>query len=187
MKKNNVKTFIDEIYSKLPKKKYPTNKIKINHIDEIWSTDLKDMSDYKVLNKKRFGYIFVIIDNFSKYTWCIPLKNKNDQIITDEFSKTLTTLKRKPNKIESDRGKEFNNSIFQNFLKINNIHHYSRFTHKGPSIAGRVIGSIRNLLKKPLFVTVNADWLSIILRHKEVEQYNPQFNKNDPIQTSKDK
>ena len=67
--------------------------------------------------------------------WAIPLKNKNSQTITNEFSNILTTSKRKPNKLESDRGTEFYNSILQNFLKSTNIHQYSRYTDKGPSIA----------------------------------------------------
>ena len=51
---------------------------------------------------------------------------------------------RKPNKIESGRGAEFYNSVFQKFLKGKNIHHYSQFTDKGPSIAERIIRTIRN-------------------------------------------
>ena len=46
-KKDFIKLFIDVIYSKPPKKVYPTNKIVDNHIDEIWSIDLADMIDYK--------------------------------------------------------------------------------------------------------------------------------------------
>ena len=42
MKRDLTKIFIDEIYSKAPKKKYPTNKIIYNHVDEIWSIDLAD-------------------------------------------------------------------------------------------------------------------------------------------------
>ena len=47
-KKDNIKLFIDEIYSKPPRKNYPTNKIKYNHIDEICSIDLAGMIDYKI-------------------------------------------------------------------------------------------------------------------------------------------
>ena len=79
----------------------------------------------------------------------IPFKNKYSQTITNEFPHILTTSKRKPLKIESDRGTEFYNSVFQNFLKTKNVHHYSRYTDKGPSIAERIIGTKRNLLKKP--------------------------------------
>ena len=148
MKKDLTKIFIDEIYSTPPRKNYPTNKIVYNFVDEIWSIDLADMVDYKVSNNKGFRYIFIIIDNYSKYLWAIPPKNKFSQTITNEFSNILTTSKRSPLKIESDRGTEFYNSIFQNFLKSKNIQHYSRFTDKGPSIAERVIRSVRNLLKK---------------------------------------
>ena len=160
VKRDLTKTFIDEIYSSPPRKNYPTNKISYNHTDEMWSVDLADMIDYKISNNKGYRYIFVIIDNFSKYLWGIPLKNKYSQTITNEFSKILTTSKRKPLKIEPDRGTEIYKSIFQNFLKSKNINHYSRFTDKGPSIAERVIRTLRSLLKKPVFERGRADWLS---------------------------
>ena len=74
IKKDLTKIFIDQIYSKPPRKVYPTNKIVYNHIGEIWSIDLADMIDYKISNSKGFRYIFIIIDNYSKYLWAIPLK-----------------------------------------------------------------------------------------------------------------
>ena len=94
MKKDLTKIFIDEIYSKPPRKNYPTNKLIYNHLDEIWSIDLADMIDYKISYNKGFRYIFIIVDNFSKYWWGIPLKNKYSQTITNEFSNILTTSKR---------------------------------------------------------------------------------------------
>ena len=170
VKRDLTKIFVDEIYSKPPMRNYPTKKIVYNFVDEIWSIDLADMIDYKVSNNKGFRYIFIVIDNFSKYLWAIPLKNKYSQTITNEFSNILTTSKRKPLKLESDRGTEFYNSIFQNFLKSKNTQHYSRYTDKGPSIAERVIRTVRNLLKKPVFEKGNADWLSEL--PSIIKQYN---------------
>ena len=95
MKRDLTKIFIDEIY-KPPNKNYPTNKIIYNFIDEIWCTDLADMIDYKTSNNKGFRYIFVVIDNYSKYLWAIPFKIKNSQTITNEFSNISTESKRKP-------------------------------------------------------------------------------------------
>ena len=70
MKKRDLtKTFFDEIYSKPPRKNYPTNKIVYNSNDMIWCIDLADFSDYKTSNNKGYRYIFIIIDNFSKYLW----------------------------------------------------------------------------------------------------------------------
>ena len=74
--KDNIKTFIDEIYSSPPKNKYPTNQLVYNHNDEIWSIDLLDTSDYGTSKTKGYRYIPVVIDYFSKYIWCNPLKKK---------------------------------------------------------------------------------------------------------------
>ena len=186
VKKDLIETFIDEIYTKATKKNYPTNKIVYNQIDEIWSIDLADMIDYKTSNNKGFRYIFIVFDNYSKYLWAIPLKNKYRQTITNEFSNILIKSKRKPLKIESDRGTEFYNNVFQNFLKSKNIHHYSRYTDKGPSIAERVIRTIPNLLKNPVFEKGRADWLSEL--RSVIKQYNNTIHhsiKMTPIQASK--
>ena len=184
--KDLIKTFVDEIYSKPPIKNYPTKKIVYNHIDEIWPVDLIDFSEYKTINNKGFRYIFIIIDNYSKYLWAIPLKNKYGETVTKDFSKILSSSKRSPLKIESDRGKERYNSIFQNFLKSKNIQHYSRFTDKGPSIAEQVIRTVRDLLKKPIFLAGEASWLSEL--PSVVKKYNNTIHssiKMTPIQASK--
>ena len=186
MKKDLTKIFIDGIYSKPPGKNYPTNKIVYNYVDEIWSIDLANFSDYKISNNKGYRYIFVIIDNFSKYLWAIPLKNKYSQTITNEFSNILIKSKRKPVKIEPDRGSEFYNSVFQKFLKAKNIHHYSRYTDKGPSIAERVIRTLPNLLKKPVFLAGEASWINEL--PSVVKQYNNTIHhsiKMTPNQASK--
>ena len=144
------------------------------------------MIDYKTSNNKGYRYIVIVIDNFSKYLWAIPLKNKYSQTITNDFSNILTKSKRKPIKIESDRGTEFYNSILQNFLKSKNIQHYSRYTDKGPSIAERVIRTTRNLLKKPVFEKGNADWISEL--PSVVNKYNNTIHsstKTTPNQASK--
>ena len=141
------------------------------------------MNDYKISNNKGYRYILIIINNYSKYLWAIPLKNKYSQTITNEFSNILTTSKRKPLKIESDRGTEFYKAIFQNFLKTKNINHYSRFTDKGPSIAERVIRTVRNLLKKPVFKKGKSELPSVIKQynitiHSSTEKTPNQASKN---------
>ena len=65
-KRDLTKIIIDEVYSKSPNRCFETNKIIYNHINEIWIIELAYFSDYKTLNIKRFGYIFIIIDTFSK-------------------------------------------------------------------------------------------------------------------------
>ena len=121
---------------------------------------MADFSDYRISINKGFRYIFVIIDSFSKYLWPIALKIKNSQTITQELSEMLTTSKRSPDKLESDRRAEFYNSIFQIFLKSKNIQNYSQFTDKGSSVAEKVIRIIRNFVKKPVFLAGKASWIN---------------------------
>ena len=72
--KDNFKIFVD--YSKSPKKNYETKKIVYDHIDEIWSVDLAEYSDYKISNNKVFRCIFITTDKFTNYALAISLKNK---------------------------------------------------------------------------------------------------------------
>ena len=76
-------------------------------------------------------------------------QNKNAITKNDSFENILINLKRKPILIESDRGKEFYNNIFQDFLKKNNIKIYSRNTSLGAVFAerfNRTIGDLLNYL-----------------------------------------
>ena len=45
------------------------------------------MIDCKTSLNKGFRFIFNLIDKFLKYTWVMPLINKNAPTITNEFSK----------------------------------------------------------------------------------------------------
>ena len=162
MTQKNIKIFIDEIYSKPPKKNYVTNKTDVYHIDDIWSLDILDLKDYGPENNRNYRYVLVTIDNFSKFGWTIPLKNKNAQTIKDSFENILTNSKRKPNLVESDRGKEFYNNIFQDFLNKNNIKLYSRNTSLGAVFAERFNRTIRDLLKRPVFEKGDGKWIDIL-------------------------
>ena len=50
MTQENIKRFINEIYSKPPKKNYDTNKTDVYHIDDIWSLAILDLKDYRPEN-----------------------------------------------------------------------------------------------------------------------------------------
>ena len=185
MTHKNIKIFINEIYSSGPKKNYTTNKTNVYHIDDIWSLDILDLKDYGPENFRGYRYVLVTIDNFSKYGWTVPLKNKNAQTIKDSFEYIIINSKRKPNLIESDRGKEFYNNIFQNFLNENNIKLYSRNTFLGAVFAERFNRTIRDLLKRPVFEKAESNWIDVL--PTITKQYNNKVHsstKLTPIQAS---
>ena len=185
MTQKNIKIFINEIYSKPPKKYYATNKTDVYFIDDIWSLDILDLKDYGPENNRGYRYVLVTIDNFSKYGWTVPLKNKNAQTIKDSFENILISSKRSPNLIETDRGKEFYNNIFQDFLNKNNIKLYSRNSSYGAVFAERFNRTIRDLLKKIVFEQGDAKWIDIL--PTITKQYNNRIHsstKLTPIQAS---
>ena len=185
MTQKNIKIFTNEIYSKAPKKNYATNKTDVFYIHDTWSLDILDLKDYGPENNRGYRYVLVTIDNFSKYGWTVPLKNKNAQTIKDSFENILTNSKRKPNLIETDRGKEFYNNIFQDFLNKNNIKLYSRNSSYGAVFAERFNKTIRDLLKKIVFEQGDANWIDVL--PTITKQYNNGIHsstKLTPIQAS---
>ena len=60
--------------------KFERKKVIVNHIDEIHSYDLVDMTKYSRMNKG-CKYIFTNIDIFSKYAWSFPIKLKKYKIL----------------------------------------------------------------------------------------------------------
>ena len=185
MTQKNIKIFINEIYSKPPKKNYITNKTDVYHIDDLWSLDILDLKDYGPENNRGYRYVLVTIDNFSKFGWTIPLKNKNAQTSKNSFENILINSKRKPNLVESDRGKEFYNNIFQDFLNKNNIKLYSRNSSYGAVFAERFNRTIKDLLKKIVFEQGDAKWIDVL--QTITKQYNNRIHsstKLSPIQAS---
>ena len=185
MTKKNIKIFINEIYSKPPKKNYSTNKTDVHHVDDTRSLDILYLKDYGPENNRNYRYVLVIIDNFSKFGFTSPLTNKNAQTMKHSFENILINSKRKPNLIESDRGKEFYNNIFQDFLNKNNIKLYSRNSSYGAVFAERFNRTIRDLLKRPVFEKGDGKWIDIL--PKITKQYNNRIHsstKLTPIQAS---
>ena len=120
------------------------------------------MRDYGPENNRGFIYVLFIIDKFSNFGWTVPLKNKNAQTIEDSFANILINSKRKPNLIESDRGKELYINIFQNFFNYKIMKHYSRNTYQGASFAERFNRTIRGLLWKIVFEQGDAKWIDVL-------------------------
>ena len=74
--------------------KFERQKVIVNHINEIHSTDLVDMTKYSKMNGG-YKYIFTNIDVFSKIAYAYPIKSKKIQDIKPCFQKILKKNKPK--------------------------------------------------------------------------------------------
>ena len=166
----NKKQITKEIFSPVVKK-FQRIKITPHYKDECWSIDLVDKSSLAKYNKG-YKFIFTIIDNYSKYAWAIPIKDKQGITVKTAFEKLLQkgTKGRKPEKIWSDRGKEFYNKPFLDFLKKNNISIYSTNSDLKAVFIERFNRTLMDLIKEPMYIEGKACWLDHL--KKALEVYN---------------
>ena len=83
--------------------------------------DLMGPTRTESLGGKR--YIMVVVDDFTRYTWVILLRSKSD---APEHIETLCTRLQnekslKIDRIQSDNGKEFENSYMESFCTKSSI------------------------------------------------------------------
>ena len=98
----------------------------VNNIDDIWGADLVDMQEWSTDNKG-YKYMLNVIDIFSKYAWCVPLKDKTGLTVLNALKSIVKSSGRKPNLLWVDKGKEFYNSHFNAWMKDNDIVMYSTY------------------------------------------------------------
>ena len=152
------KEIVKEIFSPVIKK-FKRVQIQTHYKDECWSIDLIDKTKLANYNKN-YKFIFTIIDNHTKYAWAIPLKDKSGKSTTNALKNLIEKEKRKPEKIWSDRGKEFYNKTFLNFLKENQIQIYSTNSDLKAVFVERFNRTLLDLIKEPMYIEGKACWLN---------------------------
>lgn len=125
------------------RKKFPRNRYVVYNKDELWQADLNDMQSLQQENDG-YRYLLTVIDVFSKYAWAKPLKKKTGAAITNAFETIFHESGRKPLKLQTDKGKEFTNHVFQAFLKKQDIHYY---TTNNPDIKASIVERFNRTLK----------------------------------------
>ena len=81
-------------------------------------------------------FLLLVIDIFSKYGWIIPLKNKECKTVAEAL-KTIFK-ERKPEKLWTDKGKEFYNKDVKDLIEL-----YSTENEEKSSIAERWIRTMK--------------------------------------------
>ena len=166
------KEIAKEIFSPVIKK-FDRIKIIPHYKDECWSIDLIDRSSLSKYNKN-YKFIFTIIDNHTKYAFAIPLKDKSGKSTTTALKSLIEKTKRIPDKIWSDRGKEFYNKTFLDFLKQNEIQIYSTNSDLKAVFVERFNRTLLDLIKKPMYIEGKACWLNHL--DAAMEKYNNRVN-----------
>ena len=158
--------------------KFQRQKVIVNHINEIHSTDLVDMTQYSKINKG-YKYIFTNIDVFSKIAYAFPLKSKKIQGIKPCFVKIFKN--NKPKYIWSDKESAFLSKEMQLFFKNNNVKIYHTNSYLKAVVIERFNRSLRELMMKEFVKSNN-------ILPKLIKIYNNRYHstiKMKPIEVNK--
>ena len=160
------------------RRKFKKRRVLVGGIDKIWTADLADMS---ALSKDNEGFTFLllVIDKFSKYGWVIPLKDKKGKTVADAL-KTIFE-ERKPEKLWTDKGKEFYNKDVKDLIEL-----YSTENEEKSSVVERWIRTIKEKMWK--YFTDNNTYTYIDILPDLVEDYNNTKHstiKMTPVEASK--
>ena len=98
------------------------------------------------------------------------LKINQERNTTTAFKSLIEKAKRKPDKIWSDRGKEFYNKTFLDFLKQNEIQIYSTNSDLKAVFVERFNRTLLDLIKEPMYIEGKGNWLNHL--DAATEKYN---------------
>ena len=93
-----------------------------------------------------YHFILVIVDLYTKYCWCIALKNKTGKLVKESLQSLFEQTKRIPKRIHVDFGKEFWNKDVQDYLTSVGCYLYKTENLNKSACCERLIKSLRNKL-----------------------------------------
>ena len=105
-------------------------------IDSLWEADLAFAQDV-VKENDGVNYLLVVIDVLSKYVWVRLRKNKTACSLLEAFDSILSEG-RKPEKLRTDKGTEFVNKSYKQYLKKKGIQFYTANNEPKASVVERV-------------------------------------------------
>ena len=138
-------------------------------VDSIWAADLLDVKRYAKTNKK-YNYLLMVIDTFSKYGWIIPLKNKTGGVVATALKSIFTDNGRAPSKLWTDRGTEFYNRDVNAVLKHYAVTLYSTYNEEKSCISERWIRTIMKWLY--IYFDTHSNTVYIDILPQLVTRYN---------------
>ncbi|KAK7099679.1 hypothetical protein V1264_017897 [Littorina saxatilis] len=104
------------------RRKFTRRRIIVGGIDHQWQADLIDVRALRKDNDG-FTYLLTCIDVLSKHAWVVPLKDKTGASLVTAF-KSIFVRGRQPLRLQTDKGSEFKNKVFQDFLDKTKVHFF---------------------------------------------------------------
>lgn len=168
MSKDVKREVVEELH-RPARKNFRRRRVIVKGLNDMWQTDLVQMNQYSKVNKG-YKYILVVINVFSKYAWCQPVKNKSGKEVTLAMKTILDQSKIKPKLIHSDRGGEYFNVHFKRLMERWKINHYSSFSSLKASVVERLNRTLKQQMWKTFSLRGDYKWVDVL--QDIVSKYN---------------
>lgn len=156
--------------------KFRKNFYILNNIDQLWESDLIVMPKEYAKHNDDVKYVLVVIDCFSKFVFVVPLARKTTDAIIIGFKDIFKKTIRRPERLQTDKGGEYDSRKFRKFMKDNDITYN---TTNNPdtkcSIAERVIRTLKGKIFKYLSHANTYRYIDVI--DKIVKSYNNTYHR----------
>jgi len=149
------------------RKKFERNRIQVAGLDDQWEADLVDVQGLAKQNNN-MKHLLTVIDALSKYAFVVPLKDKTGPTIVKAFKQIFKT--RKPRKLRTDKGKEFLNRPFQQFLKEHEVLFFTSNNETKCAMVERFNRTLRQKLWRFFTATRRDRYLDVL--QDVVDSYN---------------
>ena len=155
---------------------FTRNRTYVGKIDKQWQADLADMVG---LTRDNGGlrYILTVIDIFSKFAWSVPVKNKDSKSVRDAFKTVLALADpRKPERLQTDKGKEFFNREFADLMRKNDIQHFASESDQKAAVVERFNRTLKTRIWTYLSAKRTKKWADVL--PAIVSSYNGSYHRS---------
>ena len=146
---------------KAARKRYTTRPYKTSGPQMLWQADLVEMIPYANENDD-IRYMLTVIDVFSRYAWARPLKRKTGERVKQAFNDILLQDGNLPANLQTDQGKEFENEIFQRYLRDNRVNFFTIKSQFKAALVERFNRTLKEKMWRYFTHVGNYRWIDVL-------------------------
>ena len=161
------------------------NKILSKGIDYAWQSDLVDVQPLSRQNRG-YRYLMTVVDTFSRYAWVRPLKSKSGHDVATALIDIFRNG-RKPQKLCTDMGREYENKDVEQMLQSQGIVLYTVASDNKAALAERFNRTLKERMWR-YFTANNGKKRYIDVLQQLVDGYNRRRHRSigmSPVEASK--
>ena len=144
------------------RKHFARNKTYVARVDQQWQADLADMQQLSEQNDG-YRYLLTCIDVLSKFAWVIPVKSKDAKHMVAAMRALFRRARpRKPQRLQTDKGKEFFNQEVGAFLKEQGAQHFASQSDQKAAVVERFNRTIKAKIWKHFTANNTKRYLDVL-------------------------